>query len=68
MICSKMSIGFFLLRITVKKVHIYIVYCAMFFSVMAGIAFFLVTLLQCTPVSFFWYVTSPLQVTVCHER
>ncbi|KAI0163182.1 hypothetical protein BJ166DRAFT_287720 [Pestalotiopsis sp. NC0098] len=54
MICSKMSIGFFLLRITVKKVHIYIVYCAMFFSVMAGIAFFLVTLLQCTPVSFFW--------------
>ncbi|KAF7537974.1 hypothetical protein G7054_g3289 [Neopestalotiopsis clavispora] len=54
MICSKMSIGFFLLRITVKKIHIWIVYGAMFFSVLSGIAFFLVTLLQCTPVSFFW--------------
>ncbi|KAK9776514.1 hypothetical protein SCAR479_06837 [Seiridium cardinale] len=54
MIASKMSIGFFLLRITVKKVHTWTVYTAMFFSVMAGIAFFLVTLLQCTPVSYFW--------------
>ncbi|ETS78740.1 hypothetical protein PFICI_08593 [Pestalotiopsis fici W106-1] len=54
MICSKLSIGFFLLRITVKKIHIWIVYGAMFFSVLSGIAFFLVTLLQCTPVSFFW--------------
>lgn len=54
MIASKMSIGFFLLRITVRKIHIWTVYTAMFFSVMAGLAFFLVTLLQCTPVSFFW--------------
>jgi hypothetical protein len=60
MIASKMSIGFFLLRITVKKIHIWTVYTAMFFSVMAGIAFFLVTLLQCTPVTYFWYVIHSL--------
>lgn len=60
MIASKMSIGFFLLRITVKKVHIWTVYAAMFFTVIAGIAFFLVTLLQCTPVSYFWERVKPL--------
>ncbi|KAH6645813.1 hypothetical protein BKA67DRAFT_86689 [Truncatella angustata] len=54
MIASKMSIGCFLLRITVKKVHIWTIYTAMLFSVLAGIAFFLVTLLQCSPVNFFW--------------
>ncbi|KAI0124885.1 hypothetical protein BJ170DRAFT_480041 [Xylariales sp. AK1849] len=54
MIASKLSIGCFLLRITVKKVHTWTVYAAMCGSVLAGLAFFLVTLLQCSPVSYFW--------------
>ncbi|KAI1855171.1 hypothetical protein JX266_000036 [Neoarthrinium moseri] len=65
MIASKLSIGCFLLRITVKKIHIWIVYAAMSFSVLAGFAFFLVTLLQCQPVSYFWYRVDPTAPGTC---
>ncbi|KAF2643514.1 hypothetical protein P280DRAFT_467536 [Massarina eburnea CBS 473.64] len=54
MICSKISIGYFLLRIAVQKIHTWIIYMAMIFSTVSGIAFFLVTLLQCRPISYFW--------------
>lgn len=58
MISSKLSIGVFLLRITVQKVHHYILYMAMLFSVVCGLVFFFVTIFQCNPVSYFWYKTS----------
>lgn len=48
-----------LLRIAVKKLHIWIIYGAMFISVVAGLAFFFVTLFQCHPISFFWNESSP---------
>ncbi|KAJ4293192.1 hypothetical protein N0V90_008474 [Kalmusia sp. IMI 367209] len=54
MISSKLSIGFFMLRITVKKIHIWILYGAMFISVLAGVVFFFVCAFQCHPVSMFW--------------
>ncbi|KAF2648590.1 hypothetical protein K491DRAFT_684585 [Lophiostoma macrostomum CBS 122681] len=54
MISSKLSIGFFLLRITVKKIHTWILYAAMFVSVLAGMVFFFVCAFQCHPVSMFW--------------
>ncbi|KAK7180128.1 hypothetical protein DPSP01_012291 [Paraphaeosphaeria sporulosa] len=54
MITSKLSIGFFILRIAVKKIHIWIIYSAMMISVVAGLAFFFVTLFQCHPISYFW--------------
>ncbi|KAF2123136.1 hypothetical protein BDV96DRAFT_481277 [Lophiotrema nucula] len=54
MISSKLSIGFFMLRITVKKVHIWVIYAAMGISVLAGVTFFFVCLFQCHPVSYFW--------------
>ena len=44
MITSKMSIGLFLLRVTVKKLHKYIIYCAMGLTVLCGLIFFFVTL------------------------
>jgi len=59
MISSKLSIGFFLLRITVKKIHIWIVYASMAISVLAGTVFFFVCLFQCHPVSFFWKIEIP---------
>ncbi|KAK9784358.1 hypothetical protein SCARD494_12970 [Seiridium cardinale] len=55
MISSKLSIGVFLLRITVQKIHHYILYILMFLSVMTGLVFFFVTLFQCHPVTYFWY-------------
>lgn len=54
MITSKVSIGWFLLRIAVKKLHSWIIYMAIFISVVAGGVFFFVTLFQCAPVSYFW--------------
>lgn len=54
MITSKMSIGFFLLRVTVKRSHAWIIYGAVLTSILAGIAFFFVVLLQCNPVSDYW--------------
>ena len=54
MICSKISIGYFLLRITVKRLHTWIIYGAMAITVMTGVVFFFVTIFQCNPVSYFW--------------
>ena len=54
MIASKISIGYFLLRITIRRVDIWIIYTAMILTVLTGVAFFFVTLFQCSPVSFFW--------------
>lgn len=54
MITSKLSIGVFLLRITIQRVHHYILYLAMLCSVMSGLVFFFVTLLQCHPITYFW--------------
>lgn len=54
MIASKISIGYFLLRITVRRLDIWIIYSVMVVTVLTGLVFFFVTLFQCTPVSFFW--------------
>jgi hypothetical protein len=59
MITSKVSIGLFLLRVTVKPIHKWIIYCAMTISVFTGGVFFFVTLFQCTPISYFWNMLQP---------
>ncbi|KAF3761702.1 hypothetical protein M406DRAFT_221189, partial [Cryphonectria parasitica EP155] len=59
MILSKISIGLFLVRIIVKKITLHVIYLAMFLSVVTGLIFFFVAVLQCTPVSYFWNKTQP---------
>ncbi|KAM0499102.1 hypothetical protein ACHAP8_005808 [Fusarium lateritium] len=54
MIASRVSIGYFLLRITVRKIDIWIIYSVMCITVCTGIVFFFVTLFQCSPISYFW--------------
>lgn len=54
MIASKISIGYFLLRITVRKMDVWIIYGVMMITVCTGVVFFFVTLFQCQPISFFW--------------
>ncbi|KAI8633481.1 hypothetical protein F5Y19DRAFT_302436 [Xylariaceae sp. FL1651] len=54
MTASKVSIGVFLIRLTVSKTYHWIIYIVGFFTVATGAVFFFVTLFQCTPVSFFW--------------
>lgn len=43
-----------LLRITVHRVHIGILYYTMALNIVAGAIFFFLTLFQCTPVDHFW--------------
>ncbi|KAH7119835.1 hypothetical protein B0J11DRAFT_71239 [Dendryphion nanum] len=54
MITSKLSIGWFLLRIAIKRIHSWIIYSAMAMSFIAGTVFFFVTMFQCNPISYFW--------------
>jgi len=54
MILSKVSIGCLLLRIAIRKLHVWVIYGAMLISVVAGATFFFVTMFQCNPISFFW--------------
>jgi hypothetical protein len=54
MIASKISIGWFLLRITIRRIDIWIIYSVMLVTVLTGIVFFFVTLFQCNPIAYFW--------------
>ena len=54
MIASKISIGYFLLRITIRRRDIWAIYSVMAITVLTGLVFFFVTLFQCWPISFFW--------------
>ncbi|KPM36352.1 hypothetical protein AK830_g10220 [Neonectria ditissima] len=54
MIMSKISIGYLILRITVRTLDTFIIYGTMLVTLLAGLTFFFVTLFQCRPISFFW--------------
>ncbi|CAG7565002.1 unnamed protein product [Fusarium equiseti] len=54
MIASKISIGITLLRITNRKLDIWILYGTMAITLCTGVVFFFVTLFQCWPISYFW--------------
>ncbi|KAF1947356.1 hypothetical protein EJ02DRAFT_140905 [Clathrospora elynae] len=54
MICSKMSIGYLLLRISIRRIHTWTIYSAMLVSIVAGGTFFFVCLFQCYPVSYMY--------------
>lgn len=69
MILSKLSIGWFLLRLTVKRLHIWILWTSILLTVVTGVVFFFVSLLQCSPVSYFWDKTQegsclPIEVII----
>ncbi|KAJ5238905.1 hypothetical protein N7468_003524 [Penicillium chermesinum] len=57
-IFAKISICIFLMRITIKRVHNWILYIVMVLTVLAGLVFFFLMLLQCKPVNYFWNRTA----------
>ncbi|KAF5539229.1 integral membrane protein PTH11 [Fusarium phyllophilum] len=59
MISSKISIGYLLLRITTRKLDVWILYGVMAITVCTGVVFFFVTLFQCSPISYFWNQDQP---------
>lgn len=50
----KIAVGFFLLRITVLPLHIWIIRIIMAVSAVVGIAYSCVVIFQCRPISFWW--------------
>ncbi|GAB1206329.1 hypothetical protein APSETT445_005014 [Aspergillus pseudonomiae] len=53
-ILCKISVGIFLLRVTVHKVHRMVVYAVTTLAVVFGLMFLILLLAQCKPVKFFW--------------
>lgn len=52
----KVSVGLFLLRISTRKVHIWSIRITMIATGLFGLYFFIVTVLQCRPLSNYWTV------------
>ncbi|KAJ5205748.1 hypothetical protein N7491_003627 [Penicillium cf. griseofulvum] len=50
----KISVCIFLMRITIKPLHIFILYTVMAFTVISGLIFMFLMLLQCKPLEYFW--------------
>ncbi|KAJ5506109.1 hypothetical protein N7453_005066 [Penicillium expansum] len=50
----KISVCIFLMRITIKPIHIWILYTVMALTVIAGLVFMFLMLLQCRPLEYFW--------------
>ncbi|OQD91101.1 hypothetical protein PENANT_c001G02295 [Penicillium antarcticum] len=53
-IFCKISVCLFLMRITIKRIHIWTLYTVMILTVIAGVVFMFLMLLQCKPLSYFW--------------
>ncbi|KAK3991131.1 hypothetical protein QBC44DRAFT_58075 [Cladorrhinum sp. PSN332] len=54
MMLVKLSIGWFLLRVTINHIHRMIIYGMMVITVVSCMAFFFVSTFQCSPVQYFW--------------
>ncbi|CAI7612795.1 unnamed protein product [Penicillium glandicola] len=50
----KISVCIFLMRITIRPLHIWILYTVMAFTVISGLVFMFLMLLQCRPLEYFW--------------
>jgi hypothetical protein len=50
----KISVGFFLLRVSVDLKHIWILRVSMMLTAIFGLSYFFIAVFQCLPVSAFW--------------
>ncbi|KAK1586145.1 uncharacterized protein LY79DRAFT_240866 [Colletotrichum navitas] len=50
----KISVGYFLLRVSIRRVHIWIIRLLMLGTILFGTAFFFLVMFQCTPIPTFW--------------
>ncbi|KAF7535411.1 hypothetical protein G7054_g5385 [Neopestalotiopsis clavispora] len=54
MVFARLSIGIFFLRLTVKRLHRYLMYLVMVSTVLFGLVFLGVAIGECTPPAYFW--------------
>ncbi|KAF9894161.1 hypothetical protein FE257_009134 [Aspergillus nanangensis] len=62
---AKVSIAMALLRLTVRKMHRNILWGTISVVIVIGLMFWLVLLLDCNPVSYFWHRVDPTQTGKC---
>ncbi|EKV06545.1 Integral membrane protein, putative [Penicillium digitatum] len=67
-VVAKLSIIIALLRITISRVHAYILYGAMILATAVGLIFFFFTMFQCSPVDYFWKRAQPNTHGACINR
>ncbi|OJJ45873.1 hypothetical protein ASPZODRAFT_133747 [Penicilliopsis zonata CBS 506.65] len=53
-VLCKISVSIFILRITIHRVHRWVIMTVATLVAIAGIFFFILMLVQCNPISFFW--------------
>lgn len=58
-VLAKVSIIITLLRITVDRIHAWILYAAISLATVVGLIFLFFTIFQCNPVDHFWHQLSP---------
>ncbi|KAH7033727.1 uncharacterized protein B0I36DRAFT_362363 [Microdochium trichocladiopsis] len=51
---SKISVAYYLLRITTQHIHRWIIHVALAATTLSSLVFFIITLGQCNPISFTW--------------
>jgi hypothetical protein len=67
-VVAKISIIIALLRITISRVHAYILYAVMALATAVGLVFFFFTMFQCSPVDFFWNRAQPKANGSCVDK
>jgi hypothetical protein len=60
----KVAVGFFLLRITIIPIHVWIIRLIMVVSAVVGVAYTSIVIFQCKPISFWWDL-SPTATGTC---
>lgn len=54
LVCTRLSIAVFLLRICVRTVYKIIIYLTLALMILYSLFYFFLVLFQCSPVSYFW--------------
>lgn len=57
-VACKISVCIFIMRITIRRLHHWILYVVLFFNVASGLVFMFLMLLQCKPLQYFWTRTA----------
>lgn len=67
-VIAKLSIIITLLRITVDRVHAWVLYAAMTLATTVGLVFLFFTIFQCQPVNHFWNQGNPQKKGKCVDK
>ncbi|CEJ57875.1 integral membrane protein [Penicillium brasilianum] len=67
-VLAKVSIIITLLRITVSRLHAWILYAAITLATAVGLVFLLFTIFQCSPVPYFWHQGSTSSHGTCVNK